>query len=347
MYDWHHILINKEISIFEAIAIIDKGALQLALVVDDNQKLVGLVTDGDVRRGILKKIAFSESVSKIMHVNPHCASVSDSERQKLTKMRKYNLSHLPVLDVDGRVVDLKILKNFLQETCCDHWVVLMAGGIGTRLYPFTQHCPKPLLKVGQKPILEIILENFIEQGFYEFFFSVNYKGHMIQDYFGDGSKWGVNIHYLQESKALGTAGALSLLPQKPTKPFYVMNTDLITGINFKHLLDFHKKCNAKITMCISEYHHTIPYGVVDINQHQFVSIREKPTKSFFVNAGIYLLEPSVLDFIPNNQAVDMPKILSLLTEQGFHVSTFPIREYWLDVGRIEDLERAREIYSES
>jgi len=224
---------------------------------------------------------------------------------------------------------------------------LMAGGLGSRLGELTKDTPKPLLKVGTKPILEVILENFISHGFHRFYISVNYKAEMIRDYFGDGSRWGVEIRYLHEHKRLGTAGALSLLPDNPTLPVLVMNGDLLTKVNFRQLIDFHNETNSKATMCVREFELQVPYGVVQIANHRLRAIEEKPVQRFFVNGGIYVLSPDMLQFIPEDSFYDMPTLFDEIIARGEETSVFPIREYWIDIGRADDFERANdEVYKE-
>ena len=224
----------------------------------------------------------------------------------------------------------------------------MAGGLGTRLRPLTNDCPKPLLKIGSKTVLEILLENFIEQGFHHFYFAINYKGQLIKDYFGDGSRFGVTIRYLQEQERLGTAGALSLLPEVPHLPLLVMNADLITKVNFQQLLNFHHEHHAEATICVREYKQVVPYGVVHISQedYQLLDIKEKPEHTLFVNAGIYVLNPSLLQYVPKHVHYDMPDLLTSIVKNKYFVATFPIREYWLDIGRLEDLQKAHQDYDE-
>jgi NDP-sugar pyrophosphorylase family protein len=220
----------------------------------------------------------------------------------------------------------------------------MAGGLGTRLRPLTDDIPKPLLKVGNKPILETIIRNFAEHGFVNITISLNYKGDMIKDYFGDGSDFGVNIDYVEENKRLGTAGALSLLKENPHEPFFVMNGDLLTDVNFSHLLDFHSFGNSTATMCVREYEYQVPYGVIQTKDSDITSIVEKPIQKFFVNAGIYVLSPSVFNDIPENEFFDMPTLFNILIEKQKKVSSFPIHEYWLDIGRMSDFEQAQSEY---
>jgi NDP-sugar pyrophosphorylase family protein len=222
----------------------------------------------------------------------------------------------------------------------------MAGGLGKRLGSLTQSCPKPLLKIGGTPILEIIVNRLAEQGFRKLFISVNYRGEMIEDHFGDGARWTADIQYLREPERLGTAGALSLLPERPPQPFVVMNGDLLTKLNLKHLLDFHREHRAKATMCVREYQFQVPFGVVQADEHRLLGIDEKPTHRFLVNAGIYALDPDVLDLVPKNQMFDMPHLFEKLVATGHETMAFPIREYWMDIGRMDDLEQAASEYCE-
>jgi len=309
MHNWKKTAITPETSIRETIKVIDRSALQIALVVDPDDKLLGTVTDGDIRRGILKGISLDAPVKQIYYVSPLTASIDDDPETMHRIMREQYINQLPVLDNKGRVVQLKLLKEILSDEKQKNPVILMAGGLGTRLRPLTELCPKPLLKIGGTPVLETILEGFIDNGFNNFYLSVNYKADMIEDYFGDGSKWGVNIKYLREDKRLGTAGSVKLLPKRPSMPFIVMNGDLLTKVNFKRLLEFHinnhKLSNAMATMCVREYTIQIPYGVIKKEGNRLVRLDEKPVQRFFVNGGIYVFEPEILDLIPDDQYFDM------------------------------------------
>jgi NDP-sugar pyrophosphorylase family protein len=217
----------------------------------------------------------------------------------------------------------------------------MAGGFGTRLRPLTDEKPKPLLNVGNRPILETIISRFIDAGFHNFYISTHYKAEMIRDHFGDGSNWSVTIEYLHEDNPLGTAGSIGLLPDNIIKlPIVMMNGDLLTKVNFEHLLNFHNEHGGLATMCIREYDFQVPYGVVDIENQYVTSIKEKPTHKFFVNAGIYILEPKIINYIDGNSYIDMPNFFETQIEKGEKISVFPIHEYWLDIGRIEEYEKA-------
>lgn len=344
MSGWKEILVLPETSIREAIRVLDESAKQIVLVVDERNRLLGTVTDGDIRRSILKGMSLDEPTQKIMNPDPTVAMMDEGRESILAMMQRKELHHIPLVDENRRVVGLETLGELIQSRTRKNWVVLMAGGLGSRLSPLTDACPKPMLKVGNKPLLETILENFIEYGFHRFYISVNYMADVVKSYFGDGSRWGVDICYLHEDQCLGTAGALSLLLKKPTEALLVMNGDLLTKVNFKQLLDFHAEHHAQATMCVREYDFQVPYGVVKIDAHRIISIDEKPIQRFFVNAGIYVLEPEALDLISSNTYFDMPTLFEKLIELKKETSVFPIREYWLDVGQLADYDRANGEY---
>jgi dTDP-glucose pyrophosphorylase/predicted transcriptional regulator len=343
---WKKILITPDTPIAEAIEIIDQAGLQIALVINENGQLLGTVTDGDIRRAILKHLSLDEPVSKIMNSNPRFIHRNQPREEAVLLIKNSKVRQIPVLDEDCRVLGLEIAEELLNPSPRDNWVILMAGGIGSRLKPLTTSCPKPLLKVGKKPVLETILENFIEQGFRHFYISVNYKAEMIIEHFGDGSRWAVDIRYLHENQRLGTAGAAGLLPAKPIEPLLLMNGDILTKINFGQLLDFHQKNLAEVTICIREHYSQIPYGVVTIHKNRLQQIEEKPMQHFFINAGLYVLNPEVLNYIPAGSYFDIPDLLQTLLHKGKEITVFPIREYWIDIGRFDDLERANNEFSE-
>ncbi|NKB43002.1 MAG: NTP transferase domain-containing protein [Alphaproteobacteria bacterium] len=338
-------LITPDRTILETLKIIDTHGVPFGLVHEDGI-LQGTVTDGDIRRGILAGIPLSDPVAKVMNTAPIAAAgdISDSEAARL--MRRSGIGHLPLVDNAGRIVDLKVLKHLDPKPENGNPVVLMVGGQGTRLQPLTNDVPKPMLEIGGRPILETIVERFVSQGFNEIYLSVNYKAEMIENYFGDGHAFGANISYLREDQALGTGGALSLLPQRPLSPLIVMNGDVLTKVNFSHLIKFHQNHGASATMGVSEYRFTVPFGVVETAAESLKSIAEKPQHTFFVNAGIYVIDPNVLDLIPSDSALDMPDLFQHLLDQGATPTVFPLREYWMDVGQSHDLVQANRDYGE-
>jgi dTDP-glucose pyrophosphorylase len=338
---WKNALIPPDASIRQAIAAIDNSRIQIALVVGPDALLIGTVTDGDIRRALLRGISVDDPIATVMNGKPTTLPQEESAQRAHDLMRRTTHRCIPRVDGRGGITGVWHLSDFLQTEVHDNVVVVMAGGLGTRLNPITEALPKPLIRIGAKPILETILDNFREFGFREFYLSVNYKAEMVKEYFGDGSRWGISIRYLEESKRLGTAGALSLLPVRPTKPLIVMNGDLLTKVNFQQLLDFHHDHDDAATMCVREYDLKVPFGVVTMEDHHITAVDEKPVQRFFVNAGIYVLEPDTLDCVPREEQFDMTSLFQMLVESGQRVSAFPIREYWLDVGRLDDLERAR------
>lgn len=346
MKDWKKTLLAPDATVREAIATIDASGMQIAIVSTNDRRLLGTVTDGDIRRGILRGVPLDASVSDVMNPNPVTAREQDDRDVLLALMRQRHLHQVPVLDSEWRVVGLEVLDELLQPEPRENAVVLMAGGLGSRLRPLTDDCPKPMLRVGAKPILETILESFVAYGFTRFYIAVNYRAEMIEDYFGDGSRWGVEIEYLRERERLGTAGALSLLPERPTQPFFVMNGDLLTQLNFAHLLEFHTSHRATATMCVREYEMQVPYGVIETDSHRIRRLHEKPTERYLVNAGIYVLQPEALDLIPEGTFYDMTDLFERALRRGGETVVFPVREYWRDIGRVEDFREANGDFSQ-
>jgi dTDP-glucose pyrophosphorylase len=342
--EWRATLVRDSATIREAIRAIDDSALQIALVVDGEQCLVGTVTDGDVRRGLLRGIALDTVVADIMNRRPASCPAALGRDAALAVMRSADVKQVPLLDTAGHVVGLEIVGDVVKRTQRDNWVVLMAGGLGQRLRPLTEDCPKPMLSVGGRPILEIILENFARQGFSRFFLSVNYKAEMVRRHFGDGTRWDVHIDYLEEREKLGTAGALGLLPERPSEPVIVMNGDVLTDINFGSMLDFHLEQRATATMAVREHTVEVPFGVIDLADDYLAGVTEKPRYSWFVNAGVYVVEPRVVDLVERGKAVDMPNLLERVLAGDERIAAFPVREYWRDIGRLEDFERANVDY---
>jgi NDP-sugar pyrophosphorylase family protein len=274
------------------------------------------------------------------------ASVNQSKEEILNLCISKKIYQVPVVDETGKIVTVYILDELLKPSEYPNKVVLMVGGLGTRLKPLTDNTPKPMLHVGGKPILQTIVEKFASHGFHNIIMCTGYKSNIIQNFFEDGSRFGVNIEYIVEDKRLGTAGALSLLTNYPSEPFFVMNGDLLTNVNFENMLQYHLQNRAKASMCVREYDFQVPYGVVNIEEGLIRSIEEKPVHRFFVSAGIYMLDPSCLDLIPENAYYDMPALFERIVEEGGRAVSFPLREYWLDIGRMEEYERAKREYFE-
>lgn len=342
MANWKDVVVSPETLLGDAIAKVDASGLQVALVLAPDDSLLGILTDGNIRRAILAGKGLQVPVSEVMSPQPTAVPASMARDEMLALMRLKVFHHLPLVDEAGRVVGLVTVDDLVGAAERPNWVVLMAGGLGTRLQPLTDECPKPLLSVGGKPILETIIESFAEQGFKRIFLAVNYKAEMIRDHFGAGDRWGVQVEYLHESTRLGTAGALSLLPKRPTAPVVVMNGDLLTRPNFDNLLQFHHAQGAAATMAVREYGFQVPYGVVRLDGARIEAIEEKPVQRFFVNAGIYVLSPEALDHLPTETFFDMPTLFEHLIVAGKTTAAYPLREYWIDIGRMEELERAQQ-----
>ena len=281
-----------------------------------------------------------------MNTRPVSAPGETSDVEAARLMRHHGIAHLPLIDSRKIVVGLKVLKDLDPKPEGGNPVVLMAGGKGTRLQPLTHDLPKPLLEVGGRPILETIIERFVTQGFSQIYLSVNYKADLIEAHFGDGHALGADITYLKEDDALGTGGALALLPERPSQPMIVMNGDVLTKINFHHLVKYHDNHDATATMSVREYRFTVPFGVVETDHTLLTAIAEKPEHTFYVNAGIYIIDPDVLDLISVGQAMDMPDLFQRLLDDGNQPNVFPLREYWMDIGRLDDLDQAQRDYAD-
>lgn len=341
-HDWKKVLIKPNNTIRDALEIINNEALRVALVVNEKDELLGILTDGDIRRGLLKNLPLTGEVSLVMNSSPTTASKSVPRQELINIMNSKSILSIPILE-DKKVVGLETLHNMLSKRIYHNPVFLMAGGFGTRLKPLTDSCPKPMLKIGGKPILEIIIRSFINAGFINFYISTHYMPEKIRNYFGDGSSFGINISYVHEKKPLGTGGALGLLPDNLPEelPLIMMNADILTKVDFQRLLEFHIENESAATMCVREYDYQIPYGVVNGEGNKITSMVEKPIQRFFVNAGIYVISSSIVKSVEKNCRIDMPTLLEKHLSQREHVLMFPIHEYWLDIGQINDFNKAQ------
>ncbi|SCG83149.1 putative mannose-1-phosphate guanyltransferase [Proteiniborus sp. DW1] len=346
MEEWKKVLVSPQFKVHETIKIIDLHSLQIALVVSQDNKLLGTVTDGDIRRGLLNGISLDDTIEKIMNRNPITIRENKNKKNILEIFKINKIRHLPIVDDAGHVIGIHRIDDLLHTSKKENWIILMAGGLGSRLRPLTDNCPKPMLLIGEKPLLEITLNQLREQGFYRFCFSINYKGKKIKDYFGDGSKWGVEIYYIHEEIPLGTAGSLSLFQVETDSPIIVINADILTKVNFEQLVNFHIERQAEATIAVRSFDFQVPYGVVKINQDTLIGFEEKPVFTNFINAGIYVLNPSVLCKIPRNSYYDMNQLFEIMLSNNEKISVFPVREYWMDIGRIEDFNQAKFDFNE-
>lgn len=336
------VLVSPDMYVLDAIKALDSTALQILLVVDQDGYLLGTVTDGDIRRSILHGFDLNAPVSNVMNVHPMTVASDLGRDAALSLMLSKGIHSVPVIDGAGQVVGLETESHLLWQGVENTCVVLMAGGLGMRLRPLTESVPKPLLEVNGKPMLEHIISRFAEQGFRRFFLSVNYKSEMIREHFGDGLDRNIEIAYIEEEKPLGTGGALSLLPfEGLSDNIIVMNGDLLTTLNFRQLLDFHREHGGVATMGVRDYSIRVPYGVVHIDGEEFVDVVEKPAHSYFINAGIYVVDSDQLRHIPRNEFFDLPELFGRLKAQGRRVTVFPLREEWRDIGSFQDYEQAQ------
>ena len=341
-HQWQNVLIGPDSTIREALEVINREALKIALVVDNEQRLLGVITDGDIRRGLLNSLDLQAQASQVMNTVPVVADAEMPSRELNRMMVTAGITAIPVVQ-DGKVVGLKTLQHINECKQYDNPVFIMAGGFGTRLRPLTDNCPKPMLKIGDKPILETLIRSFVRAGFRNLYISTHYMPEVIRDHFGDGEAFNARIHYVHEDKPLGTGGALGLLPESLSSdlPLIMMNGDVLTNVDFERLLNFHNESQADATLCVREYDYQIPYGVIKGDGNRIISMEEKPVHHFFVNAGIYVISPAIFKGVARNQHIDMPTLLEQHMQKDDNILMFPIHEYWLDIGRMDDVKRAQ------
>lgn len=344
--NWKKALLGPNDSIERAVRNLEETALQVVLVVSEDQTLLGTVTDGDIRRGLLKGLDLNKAIHNVMNPNSFVVMPTMSRETVLELMKANRIHQIPIVDDQRKVLGLHVLDEILQPNRIDNMFVIMAGGKGVRLRPHTENCPKPLLPVAGKPMLEHIIQRAKAEGFHKFVVSVNYLGHMIEEYFENGKKWDVEIAYLREDKPLGTAGALSLMERNMDKPFVVCNGDVITDIRYSEMLDFHSFHQAKATMAIRAHEWEHPFGVVHIKGSEIVRFEEKPVFKTHVNAGIYVINPECLSCLTEGESLDMPNFFSKIKEKSGKTIAYPMHEPWLDVGRPDDYVKAELIYDQ-
>ena len=347
MADLTYLLVSPNTAIQQAIEYIDRNAYGIVLVTDQERRLLGTVTDGDIRRGILKHISLDMPVSVLLtqprnarYQVPTSAAVDTSVARLVELMRKRKVNQVPLLDHDGRVVDLVTMKELVAEAEAPVRAIIMAGGAGTRLRPLTEDLPKPMLPVGNRPIMEHLLEGLKASGIRQVTVTTHYKPEAIERHFGDGEAFGVQISYVSEAQPMGTGGSLALL-EAPDRPFLVINGDIMTDLDFRAMLDFHQRHSATMTVGVRPYEVQVPYGVIEAEGVEVKKLSEKPSINLLVNAGIYLLEPTVYRYLPKSPAFDMTDVIQRLLHDGQRVVSYPVGGYWLDVGRHEDYAQAQ------
>jgi dTDP-glucose pyrophosphorylase len=334
-------LLPLDSSAQDAIQSLDRSGLQIVIVVDSGDVLAGTITDGDIRRGLLRGIDLSSAIGTILQRDPFVVPPQLNQDAVLHLMQANRIHQLPIVDDARRVVGLHLWDELQAPVARPNTMVIMAGGKGVRLRPHTENCPKPMLQVGGKPMLEHVIERARADGFEHFVIAIHYLGHMIEKYFGDGARWNIHIDYLREREPLGTGGALSLLAPRPDVALVVTNGDVMTDVRYSEVLDFHQRHHAAATMAVRAHEWQHPFGVVRTQGMEIVGFEEKPIHRTHVNAGIYVLEPRALDVLEPRAHCDMPTLFERIKARAERTIVYPMHEPWLDVGRPADLEQAR------
>jgi dTDP-glucose pyrophosphorylase len=328
-----NLVLSEASSFKDAIELLDNNGNGFLAITNKLGQLLGILTDGDVRRAVLDG---KTELSTIMNTKPMTMNEGQSREKVILKLKKLHRKHMPIVDDNMFLKDIVILdeEGFNLKP---NWVVIMAGGLGTRLGKLTKDTPKPMLEAGSKPMLEHIIDMFVSHGFTKFMLSVNYKSEIIKEYFNDGSGFGIEVKYLEEKKRLGTGGGLGLIDIELNDPFFVTNGDVFSSLDYIELLEYHKEQNAAATMCIRKDIYQIPYGVIEVDdKNNIVTMEEKPVKEFFINSGIYILDPKVLSYIPKDEFFDLPSLFDILKNSGEKTKSFKIIDYWIDIGSPSD-----------
>ncbi len=336
--------ISPGCSILQALRQVDSSDSQILVVLSSESTLLGVLTDGDIRRALISGLILTDTIDQIINYDFISAPVNTSDKELIGIMSLHQIKHIPIIDNDGRLVGIAYLPELIRRVARTTPIVIMAGGKGTRLRPLTYTCPKPMLDIAGKPMLEIIINQFVDFGFCNFYLSVNYLKEQIIEYFGDGSQFGINISYLIEDIPLGTAGSLSLLSPHIDEPIFVTNGDVLAKINPVHMLEFHHEHDAEATIAVRSYEHQVPFGVVTSNNNYLVAFKEKPIQSCLINTGIYIINPSVLRFLSESLPTDMPTLLGTCLVNRQKVSVYQVQSSWIDVGRPESLQYAIETW---
>jgi dTDP-glucose pyrophosphorylase len=334
---WAQAILPTGSSIRQAVEVLNDSSLKIVLVVDANEVLIGTISDGDIRRGLLRGLELTSTIDSIIHKDALVVPAELSRNFVLQLMTANKIQQVPIVDKNMHVIGLHLWDEINSPLVRTNIMLIMAGGKGTRLHPLTENCPKPLLPVAGKPILEHIIERAKVEGFSHFILAIHHLGHMIEEYFGNGETFGVKIEYLREESPLGTAGAMTLLDPLPTTPFVVTNGDVLTDIRYGELLDFHIQQNATATMAVRVHEWQNPFGVVETQGIEISGYEEKPISRYYINAGVYVIEPTTISIMSKSTPLDMPTFFKSIKEQEMRTVAYPIHERWLDVGRPEDL----------
>jgi len=337
------VCVGPQTSIADALAQLNDAGTGALVLCDDEGKLCGLLADGDIRRAVIRRVPLTDPCGSIATQNPVRASEPITPSDALHMMNEHDIHQLPLVDGEGRIVEFLLRKDLIPNMPQDDMqAVVMAGGYGKRLLPLTEKVPKPMLPVGERPLLELIIQQLRKAGIHDVNLTTHYLPESISGHFGNGEHFGVRLNYSREENPLGTAGGLRLMP-RPQGPFLVINGDILTGVPFQQMLQYHRAHRAMLTVGVRKYDLQVPFGVVDCDDVRITRIEEKPCHSYFINAGTYLLDPAAWDRIPEGSRFDMTDLIRVLLEAGETVVGFPIMEYWIDVGRHEDYMKAQEL----
>lgn len=342
MKNWRDTVVKPDADIRDTLRALDKGAQKIALVCDDSDRLLAVVSDGDIRRGLLAELHMDDPVSGVANTTPRTAQQGITRKNIKEILIRESISVLPILDEENRVIELHSLSSISESPELENSVFIMAGGFGTRLKPLTDNCPKPMLPIGDKPILQHTIERMKQQGFRNFYISTHYLPEQIKDHFGDGSSLGVKITYVHEEQPLGTGGALGLLPSDTIeKPLILLNGDILTDLDFVEVLESHDSKGADATMCLREQETSLAYGVVEVSGSYVTAMVEKPTYRHLINTGIYVLSKSCIKSVPKGVRIDMPSLLKCRMREGRQVNAYTFYGKWIDIGQMSDYIRAQ------
>jgi dTDP-glucose pyrophosphorylase len=342
-YRLNNLTVQIDTPLIKAIELMTRAAEKILLVVDDDGRLIGVMTDYDIRYALLDKFSLNDPIEKMIGTQPVVGHVGMSDAEIIELIERTRCFQIPIVDGDRRLVDIRFIHEFMHLSASPREVVavVMAGGLGARLRPLTEHTPKPLLRIGGEPILFIMLDRLLSDGFTKIYLTLCYKSQMIVDTIRAVPRYQDKVHFIIEKEPLGTAGSLSLLSAKPLAPFLVINADLLTDVPLGQMRRFHGIENNVITMATKRETYVMPYGVAEIDDGRVLSLREKPEFTLFVNAGAYIVSPQVLDLIGSGVRIDMPDVVNMLLENELRVGSFPIHEDWIDIGTPEQYDQAR------
>lgn len=339
--DLKKFLIKENDTILMAMQKINENYKEIVFVIDESNQLIGSITDGDVRRGLLSNMKLDSQANLIMNKNFTYINKNVDRAFVLDIMKARSIRQIPIINEKKEIIGIHFLEDLIGSSIKPNIAVIMAGGKGVRLRPITENCPKPMIPVAGRPILERVILHLINYGIRKIYLSINYLGNMIEDYFGDGKSLGCSIEYLREDQPLGTGGALSLLPVLPENPIIVLNGDLISQVNIEQMLKTHQENHNMITIGASYYQVEIPFGVLNTSSNQLVRIEEKPKENYLINAGIYIINPNMLKYIPKNKEFPITDLFEKGLQAKDKIGVYPIEGEWIDVGRHDDLNKAK------